>query len=128
MVLKAILKPYGLPLAIKSISILEKDKRHQLYNDLRSLAEETSPHLIKFYGAFYDDGSVNLALEYMDCGSINTMIKIRKQIIATTIVPLFPECVISRITAKSLMGLRHLHVVSKRLHRDVKPDNILVSS
>ena len=33
---------------------------------------------IRFYGAFYDEGKVYLALEYMDCGSIKDMIDVTK--------------------------------------------------
>eukprot|EP00347_Sterkiella_histriomuscorum_P014146 403361988 len=127
MVYKALLKPSGLPLAIKSINILDKEKRHQLYNDLRSLVQEECPFLIRFYGAYYDEGSVYLALEYMDCGSVNTIMKIMKQAFPTQI-PLIPELVISSITCQVLKGIQYLHEVRKQLHRDVKPDNILVSS
>jgi serine/threonine protein kinase len=60
------------------ISIYEKEKRHQLYNDLKALVKNTSPYMIRFYGAFYDEGKVYLALEYMDCGSIKDMLDVTK--------------------------------------------------
>ena len=56
---------------------------------------------IRFYGAYYDEGIVNLVLEYMDCGSLNTILKILKQAASPmTPIPLMPEYVISRIIAK----------------------------
>jgi len=42
--------------------------------------------------------------------------------------PLIPEYVISSIAFQVLHGLNHLHVEKKQLHRDIKPDNILVDS
>jgi serine/threonine protein kinase len=62
--------------------------------------------LIRFYGAYYDEGIVNLVLEYMDCGSLNTILKILKQAASPMApIPLMPEYVISRIIAKVLKGL-----------------------
>lgn len=63
---------------------------------------------IRFYGAFYDEGSVSLALEYMDCGSISTMIKIMRQAFPKQI-PLMPEFVVSRIIGK--VSIYHLSFI-----------------
>jgi serine/threonine protein kinase len=42
--------------------------------------------------------------------------------------PLIKELVISRIAFQILNALEYLHNTKKQLHRDIKPDNILVDS
>ena len=62
-------------MAIKSINVFEKDKRHQLINDLKSLRLTQCPFLVQMYGAYYDEGSVKVALELMNLGSISSVLK-----------------------------------------------------
>lgn len=67
----------------------------------------------------------------MDCASIETMLAVERQCITpeeTKTRPLIPELVISRFAWNILQGLQHLHCVKKQIHRDIKPDNILVES
>jgi serine/threonine protein kinase len=66
--------------AIKSINIYDKSKRRQLKNDLKVLFENNCPYLVNFYGAFFEEGSVKLVLEYMNLGSLDKIItKIKEQ-------------------------------------------------
>jgi mitogen-activated protein kinase kinase 3 len=70
-------------------------------------------------------------MEYMDCGSIETMIAVEKQSQPNRNpfkTPLIPELNIARFAWHILQGLNHLHNERKQLHRDIKPDNILVES
>ena len=67
-------------MAIKSINIYDKPKRLQLANELCSLNSASMCHfLIHFYGAYYDEGSVKIALEYMDFGSLRTLIDVHNR-------------------------------------------------
>lgn len=86
-----------MPLAIKIINVYDKGKRHQLYNELKAIKHQDSPYLLKCYGAFFEEGSVRLVLEYMDCGSMETMINVLNQLYTDDMVPRIPELVISRI-------------------------------
>jgi hypothetical protein len=53
---------------------------------------------------------VNLVLEFMDCGSINTIIKIIKQAVPGIQAPVMPEFIVSRIIAKvSLLRVVTVH-------------------
>lgn len=65
-----------MPLAIKIINVYDKGKRHQLYNELNTIKHQDSPYLLKCYGAFFEEGTVRLVLEYMDCGSMEAMINV----------------------------------------------------
>ena len=59
-----------------------------------------SPYLLRCYGAFFEEGSVRLVLEYMDCGSMETIIKVLNELTKsspTPIIPMIPELVISRL-------------------------------
>jgi hypothetical protein len=49
-----------------------------MVNDLRSLSKNECPFLVKFYGALFEEGTVKVALEMMDMGSIKDIIKLAK--------------------------------------------------
>jgi serine/threonine protein kinase len=70
-------------------------------------------------------------MEYMDCGSIDSMIAVERKCQTTQerrTRPLIPELVIARFAWHILQGLNHLHNERRQIHRDIKPDNILVES
>lgn len=121
---KAIHKPTGTVLALKSINIYDKEKRAQLKNDLKVLQNSNCPFLVKFYGAFFYDGTVKLALEYMDLGSLDKVIEKIKNIPP----PSTPEPILAKIAQEILQGLLYLHKVKHQIHRDIKPGNILINS
>ena len=98
-VYKAIHKPTGKVLALKSINAYDKGKRHQLINDLRSLSKNSCPFLVEFCGALYEEGAVKVALEYMDMGSLKHLIKLAKKNPEWKVgSPLVPEAVMSKLT------------------------------
>jgi hypothetical protein len=63
---------------LKSINVHDKGKRHQMINDLRALSDNECPFLVQFLGAMFDEGSVKVALELMDMGSLKDIIKLAK--------------------------------------------------
>ena len=107
--------------AVKKISIMEKDKRHQLMNDIKALCNIPDVKgLIRFHGAYHcaDKGQVAVALEYMDGGSLADLCEKDGQV---------PQGMLATITESILEGLAYLH--SKHtVHRDIKPANILLST
>lgn len=121
---KAVHRPTGILMALKSINIYDKDRRAQLKNDLKVLQDNKSDFLVNFYGAFFYDGTVKLALEYMDLGSIDRVIERIKHLPS----PCTPEPILSKITQQILQGLLYLHKAKHQIHRDIKPGNILINS
>lgn len=121
---KAVHKPTGIEMALKSISIYDKDKRAQLKNDIKVLQNSNSPFLVKFFGAFFYDGNVKLVLEYMNLGSLDSIISKIKNFKP----PCTPEPILAKILQQILEGLKYLHKVKKQIHRDIKPGNILINS
>lgn len=75
----AVHKPTGRKVALKRINVFDKGKRHQLINDLRSLSKHDCPFLIQFFGAMFDEGSVKVALELMNIGSLKDVVTLAKK-------------------------------------------------
>ena len=78
------------------------------------------PHRIQFSGCFYKEGKISVAIEYMDMGSLD-------QVLARHAPGGIPESVLAAMTFQSLWGLAYLKH-EHRLHRDIKPQNILLNS
>lgn len=93
-------------------------KREQLIREIIALYDANCPNLITFYGAFYREGAITIALEYMDGGSIANVLD--------QVGPI-PEKVLAAIAYQILWGLSYLKH-EKRVHRDVKPSNLLINS
>ena len=102
-------------LAVKCISIVEKDKRKQLTQELRTLTLAPNPHTIGFRGAYFDDAHIYLALEFMDGGSLDDLVASSGALSEIELAYLFEQV---------FLGLVHLEK-SGIIHRDIKPHNIL---
>lgn len=116
--------PTNTLLALKSINIYERDRRKQLENDLKALDEFSSPYLVSYYGAFFGDGVVKVAMELMDLGSSRKIISA----LAGRPEPVLPEEILFAISYPILKGLQYLHNDKHMIHRDIKPDNVLLNS
>jgi serine/threonine protein kinase len=57
---------------MKTINIYDKKNRIQLINDVKNYfqTDNKSPFILKFYGAFFEKGSVNLIFEFMNRGTL----------------------------------------------------------
>jgi serine/threonine protein kinase len=98
-------------LAVKAISIGEKDKRKQLTQELRTLTLSPNPHTIGFRGAYFDESHIYIAMEYMDGGSLDDL--------REKCGPL-SEIELACIFEQAFKGLKHLHR-QHIIHRDIKP-------
>lgn len=103
-------------LALKTMNAFDKSSRHQLLRELRAFAAFNSPFILRFMGAFYDEGEIVLALEYMERGSLQHLVKKRGPMPAHYL----------KVVANSMAnGLAVLHS-ARKVHRDIKPDNALM--
>lgn len=103
--------------ALKQIPIYTSEKQHMLSKELQALAQMDCECLVKLLGAYLESNTVTLVLEYMDGGSLESLLRSG---------PL-PDPVSAAITYQMLWGLSYLHF-ENRLHRDIKPANVLLHS
>uniref|UniRef100_A0A7S4DIJ9 mitogen-activated protein kinase kinase n=2 Tax=Lotharella globosa TaxID=91324 RepID=A0A7S4DIJ9_9EUKA len=109
-------KYQGKDIALKVIDIFERNKRHQLLKEIRSMSKVVSPFVASLIGAFFRDGAIYIALEYLEAGSLEDILKV------TT----FPIPAIRVVSQQLVSGLLALHKF-KCMHRDIKPSNICLS-
>ena len=82
--------------------------RKQIIRELKVLHQCNSPFIVGFYGAFYSDGEISILMEYMNCGSLDLILKKCKRI---------PECILGKITYAVLKGLAYLRDKHSIIHR-----------
>ena len=123
-VLKALHKPSGVFMAVKTIA-LDDNIMGQVISELSivwGIADEQgsvvqrkeSPFLVNCFGVFYSQCTLYIVMERMD-GSLKDLL-----------VPGgLSEDVCRAIAFQSLSGLSYMHDTLRQLHRDVKPHNIL---
>ena len=113
-------RPTGIILARKMIHLeIKGPVQQQILRELKILHECNSPQVVGFYGSFCSDGEINIIMEYMDCGSLDTVLGRLGRV---------PEDVLCVVTARVLEGLTYLCDKQRILHRDVKPSNVLVNT
>eukprot|EP00164_Ancoracysta_twista_P001819 GFYU01002389.1.p1 GENE.GFYU01002389.1~~GFYU01002389.1.p1 ORF type:complete len:374 (+),score=89.40 GFYU01002389.1:243-1364(+) len=106
-------------MALKVIPLDVNDiVRKQILNELRTLHASNCEYIVTFNGAFYQEGTVSIALEYMDGGTLTQIISAMGSL---------PENVLAKIASMILQGLAYLHKERHLIHRDVKPSNLLLN-
>lgn len=116
---KALYVPANVYFAVKIIplEITEKTRKHILL-ELKTLHKMNCEHIVSFFDAFYDEGSIYIALEFMDAGSLADQLKKKKQI---------PEKILGDMACQVIKGLIYLHKTLHLVHRDIKPGNLLLN-
>jgi len=102
-------------MAIKVIPLdITEDIQRQILSELSILFQCNTQFIIAFYGAFFIENKISMCTEFMDGGSLDLYGKI-------------PQNVLGRIAVAVVKGLQYLWEL-KIIHRDVKPNNMLVNS
>lgn len=94
--------------------------REKILMEIKTLFACQSPYIVTYYGAFYTEGKLHLILEYMDVGTLDSLLKKAGGKVS--------EVVLKYTTYQILKGLKYLHKDIRIIHRDIKPGNILVNS
>lgn len=122
----ALHKPTGKLVAVKVLqSNAEQDgaMRKMVLNEVRTVFQARSDHLVAFYDAFHHEGSLHLVLEYCDTGSLEGLYEaLRRGGHAMS------EQVLASLLFQIVQGLTYLHKEKRSVHRDLKPANVLLTS
>jgi len=122
----ALHKPTGKLVAVKVLqSNAEQDgaMRKMVLNEVRTVFQARSDHLVAFYDAFHHEGSLHLVLEYCDTGSLEGLYEaLRRGGHAMS------EQVLASLLFQIVQGLTYLHKEKRSVHRDLKPANLLLTS
>jgi serine/threonine protein kinase len=113
-------KPTGKIFAVKTVAIdVNEQALDKKLLELKTLHQAKHEYIVGFHGAFYCEGKLTFVLEYVNCGTLADLIQGAGPI---------PENVLAKLTAQLLTGLEYLHKQLHIIHRDIKPQNILISS
>lgn len=112
-------KATGEKIAVKIL----KSSDQSILNEVKSFVKaEGCPYLVQFFGGFILEGKVHIGLELMNLGSLEQL-KHRVEEASLKI----PAALLACITRQMVYGLNYLHEQC-RLHRDIKPGNVLHNS
>jgi mitogen-activated protein kinase kinase 3 len=103
-------------LALKVINVFEEEKRRQMMQEVTMMCDAHHEGLITFHGAFYNEGTISVVLEYMTGGSMSDVLKMAGHI---------PERILCLMSEQILNGMAFMHS-RHQVHRDFKPCNLLV--
>ncbi|KAK3300697.1 kinase-like domain-containing protein [Chaetomium fimeti] len=117
-VYKGVDKRTGQSVAIKVIDIESaEDEVEDIIQEISILSELQSPYVTKYYGSYAKGAELWIVMEFCSGGSCADLMK----------PGLIGEDYIAIIVRELLLGLDYLHS-DKKLHRDIKAANILLSS
>ncbi|CAB4253229.1 similar to Saccharomyces cerevisiae YPL140C MKK2 Mitogen-activated kinase kinase involved in protein kinase C signaling pathway that controls cell integrity [Maudiozyma barnettii] len=111
--------------ALKTINVLNTDPefQKQIFRELQFNKSFKSDYIVRYYGMFTDEenSSIYIAMEYMGGRSLEAVYKnLMKR------GGRISEKVLGKVSESILRGLSYLHE-KKIIHRDIKPQNILLS-
>jgi hypothetical protein len=104
--------------ALKEISVYDKDKRRQFVKELTALGSVASPYICGFAGAFFKGASITILLEYANRHSLQEVLKQHGPL---------PEVLLRRVALHTWRGLQILRE-QRVVHRDIKPGNLLITN
>ncbi|KAL4788223.1 kinase-like domain-containing protein [Aspergillus varians] len=117
-VYKGVDKRNGKSVAIKIIDVENaEDEVEDIIQEIAILSELNSPYVTRYYGSYLKGSSLWIVMEFCSGGSCSDLMRPGP----------IPEEYIVIIIRELLKGLDYLHG-DKKLHRDVKAANILLTS
>lgn len=115
-------KPDGSKVALKRVKPENKTEADALQMEIRMMCCTRHPNLIKCHETYHYGGYMWISMEFMDGGCLTDILENYK-----TLQRHMSEGEIAFVLREVLKGLRFMHGM-KRLHRDIKSDNVLITS
>ena len=108
---------------IQTSKYKSQEEVNQVEKEIKLLENLRHPHVITYFNSFKQNGNIYIVIEYINGGSLEDLlvknINQQKRIDEKTLWDLLIQ---------SLSGLLYLHETRKIIHRDIKPDNLLLDS
>ena len=106
---------------IKSNRYKTDQQRLEVEKEIKLLENLHHPHVITYFTSFRENDSIFIITEYINGGSLENLLKRNIEL-----GKLIDEKTIWNFLIQSLSGLLYLHENKKIIHRDIKPDNLLL--
>lgn len=132
-------KVSGALVAIKSVELgrLNKKLKENLYSEIKILKKLRHPHIVALHDCIESNTHINLMMEYCELGDLSMFIKKREKLITHPMTcdlarkyPSNPGAglneVVIRHFVKQLASALHFLRVGNFVHRDIKPQNLLL--
>ena len=106
---------------IKADRYESEEQRLEVQKEIKLLENLHHPHVITYFTSFRENNNFYIVTEYINGGSLEDLLK--KNIQQNKLID---ERKLWDLLVQSLSGLVYLHENKKIIHRDIKPDNILL--
>jgi hypothetical protein len=112
--------------ALKTLPKLEPEEVYMLKSEFRALADVRHPNLVELYDLFVDESACFFTMELIDGVDLVSFIDRNADVVGRSSGSSGAHTAFDQCVAQLAMGVRALHDAGK-LHRDIKPQNILVT-
>ena len=106
---------------IKANRYESEEQRLEVQKEIKLLENLHHPHVITYFTSFRENNNFYIVTEYINGGSLEDLLK--KNIQQNKLID---ERKLWDLLVQSLSGLLYLHENKKIIHRDIKPDNMLL--
>ena len=108
---------------INSSRYKTEKQRQVVMKEIKLLENLHHPHVITYFNSFKEKDKFYIIIEYINGGSLEDLLieNIQKK-------KMISEKTIWDLLIQALSGLSYLHETRKIIHRDIKPDNLLLDS
>ena len=106
---------------IKSTRYNSEETCREVEKEIKLLENLNHPNVITYFTSFRENGDFYIITEYINGGSLENLLKKNN-----AQGKLIEEKLLWDLLIQSLSGLLYLHENQKIIHRDIKPDNLLI--